>query len=130
MGDDKKVKKLRMKEIQRDGFEYDLSIVFTIDRDTHTAIASKDRSNLFESKDPFMIDEETGKKIREWCETGATNTEQLIKEAVARLANCNSVEDLTQLKEMLELNIVDSNAFKIAGAKRYKEISQPTTTAA
>lgn len=129
MGDDKKVKKLGMKEIQRDGFEYDLSIVFTIDRDTHTAIASKDRSNLFESKDPFMIDEETGRKIREWCETGATNTEQLIKEAVARLANCNSVEDLTQLKEMLELNIVDSNAFKIAGAKRYKEISQPATAA-
>lgn len=70
MTDDKKVKKLGMKDIQREGWEYELTVSLAIDRDTHTAIASKDRTELFEGKDPFIITEETGKTIRKWCETG------------------------------------------------------------
>ena len=52
MTDDKKVKKLGMKDIQREGWEYELTVSLNIDRDTHTATASKDRTNLFEGKDP------------------------------------------------------------------------------
>lgn len=70
MTDDKKVKKLGMKDIQREGWEYELTVSLNIDRDTHTATASKDRTNLFEGKDPFMITEATGKIIKEWCESG------------------------------------------------------------
>lgn len=70
MTDDKKVKKLGMKDIQREGWEYELTVSLNIDRDTHTAIASKDRTELFEGKDPFIITEQTGKLIRDWCEQG------------------------------------------------------------
>lgn len=70
MTDDKKVKKLGMKDIQREGWEYELTVSLSIDRDTHMAVASKDRTELFENKPPFIITEETGKLIREWCDRG------------------------------------------------------------
>jgi len=65
-----KIKKLGMKEIQDPELEYEMSLVFTIDRDTHTATPSKDRTNVFEGGEPFVITEETGKKILQWCEKG------------------------------------------------------------
>jgi hypothetical protein len=65
-----KIKKLGMKDIQREGWEYELTVSLTIDRDTHKSIASKDRTNLFEGKDPFVITEDTGKMIKAWCEQG------------------------------------------------------------
>lgn len=70
MTDDKKVKKVGMKDIQREGWEYELTVSLNIDRDTHKAIASKDRTELFEGKQPFVITEATGQLIREWCEKG------------------------------------------------------------
>ena len=70
MTDDKKVKKVGMKDIQREGWEYELTVSLNIDRDTHTAVASKDRTELFDGKPPFVITEETGKTIREWCDKG------------------------------------------------------------
>lgn len=70
MTDDKKIKKLGMKDEQRSGWEYELTISLNLDRDTHTAIASKDRTELFEGKDPFIINEGTGKLIRSWCDKG------------------------------------------------------------
>ena len=82
MTDDKKVKKLGMKDIQREGWEYELTVSLNIDRDTHTAIASKDRTELFEGKDPFVITEKTGELIRQWCEQGV-DVEDEKKAAIA-----------------------------------------------
>lgn len=70
MGEDKKVKKVGMKDMQREGWEYELTVSLSIDRDTHTAIASKDRTEIFEGKDPFIITEATGRAIKEWCDVG------------------------------------------------------------
>lgn len=70
MTEDKKVKKVGTKEIQREGFEYELTVNFNIDRDTHKAIASKDRTNIFDSMDPFVITAETGKILKDWAESG------------------------------------------------------------
>lgn len=80
MGDDKKVKKVGMKDVQREGWEYELTVSLNIDRDTHTAIASKDRTNLFEGKNPFIITEETGQAIKNWCESGVSELQVAINE--------------------------------------------------
>ncbi len=69
--EDKKIKKVGMKEIQREGFEYELTVNFSIDRDNHLALASKDRTSLFIDRDPFLIDETIGKEIIEWNKSGA-----------------------------------------------------------
>jgi hypothetical protein len=76
MTDDKKVKKVGMKDIQREGWEYELTVSLGIDRDTHMAIASKDRTELFEGKTPFVITEATGKIIKEWCARGVKSAEE------------------------------------------------------
>lgn len=70
MGDDKKVKKVGMKDQQREGWEYDLTVSLNLDRDSHLASPSKDRTELFEGKDAFIITEKTGELIRQWCEKG------------------------------------------------------------
>jgi len=93
MGDDKKVKKLGMKDIQREGWEYELTVSLTIDRDTHMATASRDRTNIFEKQPPFIITEETGRKIKAWCELGEeqappakpTITDKMLGQAIARI---------------------------------------------
>lgn len=68
--EDKKVKKVGMKEIQREGFEYELTLNFNLDRDGHYAMASKDRTGMFIDADPFKITRETGEKILEWTMKG------------------------------------------------------------
>lgn len=80
MGEDKKVKKIGMKDNQREGFEYELSLSLEIDRDTHLAYPSKDRTNLFEGKNPFLITEATGELIKKWCESGVSEKQIAINE--------------------------------------------------
>jgi hypothetical protein len=63
------VEKMGTKEVQRDGFEYELTTNFDINME-HLATASKDRTNLFADGLPFKITVETGKKIAEWNSHG------------------------------------------------------------
>lgn len=121
MGEDRKVKKVGMKDIQREGWEYELTVSLSIDRDTHMAVASKDRTELFEGKEPFIITEATGKAIKKWCESGVDSQKE-IKEAIDKLANCESVDDLSLFKETLPEYVVNDAAFKAAGLKRYNEV--------
>ena len=121
MTDDKKVKKVGMKDIQREGWEYELTVSLNIDRDTHKAIASKDRTELFDNKELFLITEKTGELIRDWCERGV-DTEQELQDAVAKLANCNSVDELTMLKDALSESIVKHPKFIAAAKERFNQV--------
>lgn len=92
---DGKVKKIGTKEIQREGFEYELTVNFTIDRDSHAVMASKDNTNLFEGKDPFVITEETGKMLRQWVLSGAADETAEEK----KLLRAKIKEQVTSLKK-------------------------------
>lgn len=72
-----KVKKVGVKEIQREGFEYELTVNFNLDRDTHAAIASKDRTEMFDNADPFQISSETGELLKNWCNSGKVPTSRI-----------------------------------------------------
>lgn len=61
--------KVGLKAIQRDGLDYELTIVFEIDI-KHNATATKDRTELFVGKPEFKISAETGKEIADWCKKG------------------------------------------------------------
>lgn len=130
MGDDKKVKKVGMKDIQRDGWEYELTVSLSLDRDTHTATPSKDRTEIFEGKDPFVITSETGRLIRQWCDKGVDPMEE-INATILKLANCNTIDELTLFKETLPPHVVKSPEFIKAGTDRYNIIkAQKTENAA
>jgi hypothetical protein len=121
MGDDKKVKKVGMKDIQREGWEYELTVSLSIDRETHTATPSKDRTEIFEGKDPFIITVETGRLIRDWCDKGVDPMIE-INEAIVKLSNCHTPEELTLFKETLTPHVVKSPEFIKAGTDRYNFI--------
>lgn len=129
MTDDKKVKKLGMKDIQREGWEYELTVSLSIDRDTHTAQASKDRTELFEGKDPFIITEKTGELIRDWCEKGIDAGAEKAKElkaAIGKVSKAKSVVELSAIKKGLPDYIVHDASFIDAGKKKYELImAQP-----
>lgn len=104
MGEGKKVHKVGMKDIQREGWEYELTVSLNIERETHLATPSKDRTNLFEGKPAFLINESTGKLIKEWCE------------------QCEEVklpELTTELFDAMVKHITDSTVEKRQAAKDY-----------
>lgn len=70
----KQVVKLGMKSEQREGAEYEFTIVLDIIHDGHYATASKDRTGLFVDKDPKPITVETGKLLLAWLDSGAEPT--------------------------------------------------------
>jgi len=114
------VEKAGLKEVTRDGWEYELTANLQLDQ-AHLAKASKDRTGLFMDKPEFVPTVETGKLIAEWCEMGIDPKVE-IDEAIAKLANCASVDDLKMFKETVSINVANSDAFKNAGRERMNQI--------
>ena len=123
MGDDKKVKKVGMKDVQREGWEYELTISLNIDRDTHLAIPSKDRTNLFEGKNPFLITEETGKEIADWCNSGVSELQMGLNE-MEIVADMESLKTIWSKYKSLQTN----SQFVDMKDKRKKEIEKTINT--
>lgn len=121
MGEDKKVKKVGMKDQQRDGWEYELTVSLEIDRDTHLASPSKDRTNLFEGKQPFLITEETGKMIADWCNSG----ESEIKVAINEMEVVADIEELKTVWSKYK-NLQSDAEFVKAKDKRKDELTPKT----
>lgn len=71
-----KVQKVGLEEVQREGFEYELTINFQLD-ENHMARASKDRTGLFADEPAFRIDTRTGEKLVGWNESGEVDYGQL-----------------------------------------------------
>lgn len=66
-------RKIGMKPIQRDGIEYEFGVMFDIDI-SHYATSSKDRTNLFADRPPFIINGDIGKQLVEWSKDGEKQT--------------------------------------------------------
>lgn len=61
----KKVEKQGMAPVQSDGIEYEFSVVLDVAMN-HECEVSKDRTNLFEKKPIFTIDESVGEQLVQW----------------------------------------------------------------
>jgi hypothetical protein len=68
--------KVGMAPITRDGFEFENTVSLDLDAE-HFAFTSKDRTGLFSGKPKFQITPDTGKIIREWCDSGEDMTETI-----------------------------------------------------
>lgn len=62
---------------QREGLEYEFTVMFELSLDGHLAFASKDRTRLF--TDPFVITEQTGKDLLNWLNSGKSATQENIQ---------------------------------------------------
>lgn len=63
-------RKLGLKEIQREGWEYEFDIALTISRG-HYAECDKDRTNTISDEAPFQISVALGEKLKSWAMTGS-----------------------------------------------------------
>lgn len=106
--------KVGMKATQRDGVDYEFTIAFDIDI-KHNAHATKDRTSMFDVNLDFIITENTGAQIREWCETGvdvAAQKAELMKQFDADLSDCKSKEDLDALTVKYDSLLIINEAGK------------------
>ena len=128
--EDKKIKKVGLKDIQREGFEYELTVNLNIDRERHLAIASKDRTGLFIDRDPFLVTEKTGQEILAWnmagapAETGMTRAQKVVHEKKAKILNqlkalnrpaASADECAASVLALADLELVDANFDEIIG---------------
>jgi hypothetical protein len=90
-GEGKKIIKLGMKAEQRDGTDYEFTVVLDISHDTHEAVASKDRTRLFNGYE--VITEETGKKLIAWLQGGTSAKDQLV-DLIADIATAPDIPKL------------------------------------
>lgn len=75
----KVIQKLGMKAIQRDGMDYEFTVVFDLQADGHYATVSKDRTALF--NDPIVLSESVGAKIADWLRSAHKEEVKPKKEA-------------------------------------------------
>jgi hypothetical protein len=88
--------KVGLKSVQRDGLEYEFTLVFDLDM-RNNATASKDRTGLFASEPAEILSAESGKLIQQWCQA----SEQIdVDEMSERIGSCLSMEELLTLYNM------------------------------
>lgn len=85
--------KVGLKAIQRDGLDYEFTLVFDLDI-KHQATATKDRTGLFSSKPEFRISSHTGQQIGQWCMEDLSPRIDYVKE---RIEQTNSTIELLGL---------------------------------
>lgn len=90
-GEGKKILKLGMKSEQREGTDYEFTVVLDVSHDSHEASASKDRTKLFNGYE--VIGESTGKKLLEWL-NGGTSTKDQLADLMPAITGAKSMDDL------------------------------------
>lgn len=121
----KKVVKLGMKSEQRDGFEYEMTVVLDLVHDGHFATATKDRTGLFTNADPKPITEGTGAALLEWLESGETAPD--VAAILRSISGSASVDVLKSNFEAAMQMLPEQyhGAVKKAKNARYRELTIP-----
>lgn len=108
------VQKAGLKEITREGFEYELTLNLNIELN-HKATASKDRTGLFMDKPEFTITPETGKQLLDWCNSGEAPLPQFFKtqeekemEAIEYISQCPNMAEITEYYKGLPAEVRSS----------------------
>lgn len=115
----KKVEKVGLKTEQRDGLDFEFTLVFRIN-ENHVASATKDRTSLFNGKEA-VIDESFGEILLDWLNDGVkteTNVTDMDIAIYEKIPTCQTVEDLEALWKTEKNNVSDLEAFKQLCASR------------
>ncbi|AZJ36873.1 AAA family ATPase [Tenacibaculum singaporense] len=88
-----KVTKLGTKEITREGWEYELTVNFELINQENKAVISKDRTDLFSTRNEFVITEEVGEKLAQWCVSRPLRLEEVIQQ----ISKAKSISELTAI---------------------------------
>jgi hypothetical protein len=130
-GNKVKIEKAGLREITREGFEYELTINLEMDIQ-HNASASKDRTNLFMGKPSFVPTEETGRLIASWCEQGEEDFTVLRpgSEWYNKVDTCSSQRELVDLYQKNKPEVDANPLLQQLIANRRNQINGKTLNAA
>jgi hypothetical protein len=121
-----KIEKGGLREITREGFEYELTANLEMDT-RHNATASKDRTGLFLDKPAFVPSEQTGKLIAKWCDEGE-DVQEIDHSWYEGIDACNTQKELVSFYNSHKKDIdSDPRLQKIISDRRSK-INQPQTS--
>lgn len=112
-----KVEKAGLKEITREGFEYELTLNFNLEINHH-ATASKDRTGLFMDKPEFIITSETGKTLINWCNDGVNE----LTVAINEMETVATIDDLKVIWSKYK-HLQTENKFIEVKEKRKNELT-------
>jgi hypothetical protein len=125
-----KVEKAGLKEVTREGFEYELTINLEMDIN-HNATASKDRTGLFMNKPAFVPNEKTGELIRQWCELGEEAFHvQPGSEWHDRVQQCTTQKELVELYNKFKTDVDVNPLLQQLISNRRNQINGKTLNAA
>ena len=94
--------KVGLAPVQREGLDYEFTVVLDIDKDSHVYTSSKDRTRLFEGKHE-IISLDTGRRVNDWLEDGR-NINKVEAEEAERLKNIIMLaQDENSLREAYRL---------------------------
>lgn len=111
-----KAVKVGLAPIQREGMEYEFTVVLDISVEGHIATSSKDRTGLFDGKH-FVINEQTGKDLLGWLNDG-TSQDELLKRDYDEFSNL-----IKHAKSLSELKVFYTNGYKkLAGSEKLQEL--------
>jgi hypothetical protein len=125
-----RIEKGGLKEITREGFEYELTINLELDTH-HNATASKDRTQLFMGKPAFVPSEKTGELIAMWCEQGeesfniSPGSDWHIK-----VDNCTTQKELVDLYQKNKTEVDSNPLLQQLISNRRNQINGKTLSAA
>jgi len=97
---------------QRDGLEYEFSVVFNLNQQ-HMASVSKDRTSIFDGRD-FVIDSKAGSDLMSWLDSGVDDIEKFTKQI-------NEQTDIKAIGDVLKLAPVFLHPTLIPVATKRKE---------
>lgn len=96
----KKVTKVGMAPEQRDGLDYEMTLVFDINQQ-HMACATKDRTRLFDGKE-HVINADTGRQLVEWLSSGVEPAKKQVKVAdVKQMLIDKGVKDMPAFRQKM-----------------------------
>ncbi len=116
--------KIGMAPVQRENIDYEFTLIFDIDHESHLATASKNRTSLFKGS-PFKITEETGKEINHWLNEGIFVDENKINETkqsyLDQINACEIEEKLADLCIKAKEEFADDMNYHELLRSAYKE---------
>jgi hypothetical protein len=98
--------KVGTKPIQRDGVEYEFTIVFDLSVEGHIASVSKDRTSLFDGKN-FVPSADTGATLREWLNAGNDPAAESAKVRTKIETAFRNTEDEAELRATWDQMLID-----------------------
>ena len=97
-GEGKKIIKLGMKSEQREGSDYEFTVVLDLVHDGNVAIATKDRTRIFDQ--PEVISADTGRRLIAWLNDGKKQDEhgaEAVNEAISKIPIAETMQELQSI---------------------------------